>query len=200
MEVIELEIVEPIRHEKQLKGMSNYLKGKNLRDYTLFILGINSALRISDLLNLLVVDVYDRDKKLIRDRITLREKKTGKTKDFPLSDICQRAIKLYLENFCIYTNSDFLFPSRKGCTHQRPISRVQAWRILNEAARNVGIEGRIGTHTLRKSFGYWAYRRGYDIVRIQKLLNHSSPGITLAYIGITRDELDEVYLNLQIGV
>lgn len=189
-----MEIVEPIRSEKQLKGMSNYLKGKNLRDYTLFILGINSALRISDLLRLQVKDVRGRD------RITLREKKTGKIKDFPLSDICQRAIKQYLNDYCIYTNFDYLFSSRKGHAHERPISRVQAWRILNEAARNVGIEGRVGTHTLRKTFGYWAYRKGYDIVRIQKLLNHSSPGITLAYIGITRDELDEVYLNLQIGI
>lgn len=188
-----MEIVEPIRSEKKIKAMAIYLKGKNLRDYTLFILGINSALRISDLLNLRVSDVRGQD------RITLREQKTGKVKDFPLSDICLKAIKQYLSDYTIYTVYDYLFPSRKG-GHDHPIGRVHAWRIMNEAARNVGIEGRIGTHTLRKTFGYWAYRKGYDIVRIQKLLNHSSPGITLAYIGITKDELDEVYLNLQIGV
>lgn len=186
-----MEIVEPIRSEKQLRGMSNYLKGKNLRDYTLFIMGINSALRISDLLGIKVAEVYEKD------RIAMRERKTGKVKDFPLAPICRKAVKIYVDTYQLHQDN-FLFPSRKG-GYTRPIQRVQAWKIINDAARSVGIEGHIGTHTLRKTFGYHAFKQGRGIELIQKLLNHSSPAITLAYIGITKDDMDEVYLTLNLG-
>ncbi|WP_312560662.1 site-specific integrase [Anaerospora sp.] len=182
-----MELVEPIRSEKQVKGMANYLRGKSERDYVLFILGINSGLRISDLLKLTVDDVAERD------RISIKEEKTGKTKDFPLSDLCKKVIKDYLRN---QKPSHWLFPSRKS---DKPISRIQAYRILNEASKHVGINEQIGTHSLRKTFGYWAYKQGVDVTRIQYLLNHSAPSITLRYIGITRDELDDIYINLNLG-
>lgn len=185
-----MEIVEPIRDDKQLKGMSNYLKGKNLRDYTLFILGINSALRISDLLKLKIEDVRGKD------RVTIREQKTGKSKDFPLSDICKKAIENYIKKYSL--ESGYLFTSRKG-QYSKPIGRVWAWKVINEAARHVGIDYKIGTQSLRKTFGYWAFKRGYALEKIQKLLNHSSPGTTLTYIGITKDELDEVYIKMNLG-
>ena len=76
--------------------------------------------------------------------------------------------------------------------------RQRAYWILNEAARSIGIKEKIGTHTLRKTFGYHAYKNGYDIEIIQKLFNHSSPSITLRYIGITQDNLDDVYLSLDL--
>ncbi len=182
-----MELVEPIRSKKQIDAMKRYLKSGNIRDYLLFVLGINSGLRISDLLSLQMQDVKGKE------RISLREQKTGKTKDFPLSDTCQKAIKEYLQVRGMDTG--FLFASRKG---QGAISRVQAYRILNEAARAIGIKEQIGTHTLRKTFGYWAYQAGVDITRIQKLLNHSAPSVTLAYIGITKEELDDVYINLNL--
>ncbi|MEF2245371.1 tyrosine-type recombinase/integrase [Paenibacillus sp. IITD108] len=78
------------------------------------------------------------------------------------------------------------------------MSRVQAYRILNDAARQVGIKEAIGVHSTRKTFAYHAYQSGVDITRIQKLLNHSSPSMTLAYIGITKMELDEVYISLNL--
>lgn len=182
-----MELVEPIRSKKQIDSMKRYLKSGNIRDFLLFVLGINSGLRISDLLSLQVQDVKGKE------RISLREQKTGKTKDFPLSDTCQKAIKEYLQVRDMDTG--FLFASRKG---KGAISRVQAYRILNEAARAIGIKEQIGTHTLRKTFGYWAYQAGVDITRIQKLLNHSAPSVTLAYIGITKEELDDVYINLNL--
>lgn len=182
-----MEYVEPIRDKKKLETMKKVLRGNSLRDYCLFVLGINSGLRISDLLRLRVEDVASKD------RISLREQKTGKVKDFPLSDTCRKAISDYLGEQ--RKSSSWLFPSRKG---DKPISRIQAYRIINDAARMVGIKDAIGTHTLRKTFGYWAYQQGVDITRIQKLLNHSAPSVTLAYIGITKDELDNVYINLNL--
>lgn len=193
-----MELVEPIRDKKQLENMKRYLKEQNLRDWLLFTLGINSGLRISDLLRLQVQDVKDRDSSYCRDRITIREEKTGKTKDFPLSDNCKKAICEYLKDSGL--SSGPLFPSRKaaGSKSTGSISRQQAYEIINTAARKVGITEAIGTHTLRKTFGYHAYKAGHDITRIQQLLNHSAPSVTLRYIGITKDELDSVYINLNL--
>ena len=70
--------------------------------------------------------------------------------------------------------------------------------IINDVAKSIGIKDKIGTHTLRKTFGYHAYNNGYDITLIQKLFNHSTPAITLRYIGITQEELDDVYLSLDL--
>jgi integrase len=183
-----MELVEPIRDKKQIRAMKKYLKKKNIRDYLLFTLGINSGLRISDLLKLTIEDVT-------QDRIIIREQKTGKSKDFPLSATCRQAIDDYLKE--TGRRKGILFPSRKGRGHD-PLSRTQAYRILKEAAQKIGIKESIGTHTLRKTFGYHAYQNGVDITRIQKLLNHSAPSITLAYIGITKEELDAIYISLNL--
>lgn len=183
-----MEFVQPIRDKKHLENMKRYLKEKNVRDYVLFVLGINSGLRISDLLKLTIEQVKDKD------RIMLREEKTGKVKDFPLGDNCKKAIKDYLKSTNLTTG--VLFPSRKGTN--KAISRQQAYDILNAAATAVGITDAIGTHTLRKTFGYWAYKSGVGVEVIQKLLNHSAPSVTLRYLGITQDQLDEVYVNLNL--
>ena len=187
-----MELVEPIRDKKQLDNMKRYLKEHNLRDYLLFVLGINSGLRISDLLNLQVEDVKGKD------RIRLQEQKTGKRKEFPLGESSKKAIAAYLRQTNDTCGS--LFPSRKkaGSQGSGAISRQQAYAIINGAARAVGIKSPIGTHTLRKTFGYWAYKSGYDLSQIQQLLNHASPQITLRYIGITQEELDQIYIHLNL--
>ncbi|MFD1674076.1 site-specific integrase [Alicyclobacillus fodiniaquatilis] len=189
-----MEFVEPIRDKKKIEAMKLLLRGSNLRDYCLFVLGINSGLRVSDLLRLNIEDVLSERGKVL-DRITIREKKTGKAKTFPISNNSRKAIEEYLEKRASYLRSEPLFASRKGNTH---IQRVQAWKALNKAAKAVGIKERMGTHTLRKTFAYHAFKQGQDITLLQKLLNHSAPSITLRYIGITQDQLDDVYLTLNL--
>lgn len=193
-----METVQPIRDKKIIEKMKKILLKDGTRDYTLFTVGINSGLRISDLLSLKLSDVTDAKGKL-KDRISITEKKTGKTKDFPISKTAADALKAHLSGMHSLDDRDaFLFPSRQG---NASISRVQAWRILNQAAQAAGFNTEaesIGTHTMRKTFGYWAYKMGMDLSVIQKLLNHSSPAVTLAYIGITREDLDNVYLNLNL--
>jgi integrase len=186
-----LEFVQPIRDKKQIEIMKRLLKASSMRDYVLFVLGINSGLRISDLLRLKQTDVQTV-KGTIKDRIELREKKTGKMKNFPISDTAAKALRDYLPGV---PTAAPLFPSRKG---SGSITRQQAYRILNEAAQLAGIKDRIGTHTLRKTFGYQAYQAGYAVERLQHIFNHSSSRITLAYIGMTQDDTDEVYLNLNL--
>ena len=187
-----MEFVQPIRDLKKIETIKKLLKQQSLRDYCLFVVGINSGLRISDLLQLTVSDVIDGNK--IKDRIRLREKKTKKFKDFPLSDKAKSAIKEYLKTRD-YKENEPLFVSRKN---KGFLLRQQAYRIINNVANEVGIKEKIGTHTLRKTFGYHAYNNGYDITLIQKLFNHSSPSTTLRYIGITQEEIDDVYLSLDL--
>ena len=188
-----MEFVQPIRDKKQLEAMKKVLKAGNMRDYCMFTLGINSGLRISDLLGLTIADVMENGK--VKDRITIREQKTGKSKDFPISDSARKAINDYLKTRQNVSQSDALFASRKG---NGAISRQQAWKIINDAAATVGIQGDIGTHTMRKTFGYHAYQSGVDIALIQKLLNHSAPSVTLRYIGITQDDMDHVYISMNL--
>lgn len=192
-----MEFVQPIRAKKQIDAMKKILKATSVRDFCLFTLGINCGLRISDLLNLLVSDVIDEEGKVL-DRISTREQKTGKIKNFPISEIAAKAIKEYLVERGSYNQHEPLFLSRKSTNGLASLQRWQAYTVINAAARAIGIKDKIGTHTLRKTFGYHAFQQSVDITIIQKLLNHSSPRVTLAYIGITQDELDNVVLNLNL--
>lgn len=188
-----MELVQPIRDKKKIESIKKILKGSSIRNHCLFVLGINSGLRISDLLNLKISDVIDERSK-IKDRISLREKKTAKLKDFPVGDTAKKALDEYLSQRN-YLPEEPLFISRK---YGEALKRHQANKIINDAALAVGIKENIGTHTLRKTFGYHAYQSGIDITLLQKLFNHSAPSITLAYIGITQDNLDDVYLSLNL--
>ena len=179
--------VQPIRDRKQIDRMKRVLSP---RDRLLFVIGINSGLRISDILTLKVGDIRNQD------AITIREKKTGKAKRFRLNNAIKREFKRYEASVKRpLSDDDYLFPSRKG---GKPITRFQAYRVLNEAARKVGIEGEIGCHTLRKTFGYHAYQAGTDLALLQSIFNHSSQSITLRYIGIKQDDIDEVYANIEL--
>jgi integrase len=189
-----MEIVEPIRKKTDLEDIKRILKKRSLRDYALFVLGINSGLRISDLLSLRVEDVLDPGSRRLKvtDRIRMREKKTGKVKNFPLNTPARSALSEYL-NARRPAKEEPLFPSRKG---KGPLTTRQAHRIISDAAKEVGIRERIGTHTMRKTFCYHAYKKGVDIGNLQKLLNHSSQTETLRYMGILRDDLDQIYEKL----
>jgi integrase len=103
-----MEFVQPIRDKKQIDAMKKILKATSVRDFCLFTLGINCGLRISDLLNLLINDVMDEKSKL-KDRIAIREQKTGKTKDFPISEIAAKAINEYLAMRGNYNLNDHYF-------------------------------------------------------------------------------------------
>lgn len=86
-------------------------------------------------------------------------------------------------------DDDYLFPSLRN--PKKPLDRHQAYRIINQAARACGVTERIGTHTLRKTYGYHFYKRYGDVAMLQEIFNHSSPSITLRYIGIHQDEIDK---------
>lgn len=177
--------VEPIRDMKKLGEMKDYLKETNPRDYLMFVLGINTGLRISDLLKLTVEGTKD-------GKVSVRETKTKKVREFSLSGTCMKTIKWYLQETGITHGT--LFPSTENKEHA--ISTRQAWHVLKKAADYVGITENVGTHTMRKTFGWYHYRNGVSIGYLQSCFNHSSPAVTMRYIGITQDELnDKVYLK-----
>lgn len=186
-----MKTVQPIRDKNKINEMKIELKKQGTRDYLLFLVGINTGLRISDIIRLKVLDVLNENR-TPKTHITIIEKKTGKLKKFKINDSLSREIIEYTKNLKMM---DYLFTSRKGIN--KPITRVQAYRILNTVAKKIGLE-EIGTHTLRKTFGYHFYKRNKDVAMLQKLFNHSSPSITLRYIGIEQDEIDEAYEDFEI--
>jgi integrase len=188
-----MEFVEPIRDRKKIEAMKKLLQG-NKRDYLLFVLGINSALRVSDLLELKFRDLIS-DKQKPHAHIKLKETKTGKHNKIAISKGVSKAIINYVESFYKGDLDDYVFYSRKG--NNQAIKRQQAWRVIKGVADMVGVKD-IGSHSLRKTWAYHSYKAGTDIVIIQDMLNHSAPSVTLRYIGITQDEKDRAILSLDL--
>ena len=185
--------VAPIKDVAKIQAVKIVLRRKNLRDEALFVFGINTALRISDLLSLKVGSVVDDSGNML-DTVVIHEQKTGKTKQFPINKSARRALDAYLKTRPNFLPDEPLFPSRIG----RPLSRWRARRILHKAGKAVGLD-RIGTHSLRKTFGYHVYKKtGGNLGLVQKLLNHSSSGDTLRYIGIDMEEMNAAYLALDL--
>jgi len=183
--------VQPIRSKAQVRDIADYLLSYSKRDYILFMFGIYSGLRISDILPLKARDVRNRN------RLTIREKKTAKEKAVFLNAELQKALKPYVENL---NDWDYLFPSRQQASrtskdkNARPLTRQRAIQILKAAAARFGVED-VGTHTLRKTFGYHMYNDTKDIATLQTIFNHASPLVTLRYIGIDQDRKDNLVKN-----
>jgi integrase len=177
--------VQPIRDMEKVDFIKEYLKQQNERNYIMFLIGINTGLRISDILKLKVKD-------LSGEYISMREQKTGKQKRIIFTPSLKRALKTYIAD---KDPEEFIIKSRKGVN--RPIGRSMAYRILNEAAKQVKLK-EIGTHTLRKTFGYHFYQQTKDVAMLQELFNHHSPKVTLRYIGVNQDSLDKAILKFKI--
>lgn len=173
--------VEPIRSIVDIKKLERYFS-KNKRDLLMFTIGTNCGLRISDIVALNVGDVRNKT------HIQIIEKKTGKFKKFPINS----KLKPMFEEYTKGKRSDeALFLT----VFKNRMNRFGAYYILKTACKAVGMKEIIGTHTMRKTFGYHHYKKYKDVAMLQKIFNHSSPQITLRYIGIEQDQIDESYTN-----
>lgn len=171
--------VEPIRDPNTVQDIADYLKAKNERDYLMWLFGIYTALRISDILRMRVRDVRNKD------YIVMREKKTKKEKKFVINKKLRRAIDHYIKDKEDY---ELLFKSRQG--GEKAISRQQAYNIIRQAAAHFGVHN-VGTHTMRKTFGYHMYQKTKDGMLLMKILGHSDIHITLRYIGVEQDVINQ---------
>ncbi len=183
--------VEPIRDMDKINQMYQFLVNKNPKYGLLFKFGLNTGLRISDILPVRLEDVQNSDGQF-REYFSLKEKKTGKEKKIKINNALSNEIRSYLSKE-EFTQHSYLFVSQKGLH----LGRVQAYRILKNAAEAVGLE-HFGTHSLRKTWGYWTYKlSNHNIGLIMDTFNHSSQSVTLRYIGISQDQKDELYKLVQ---
>ncbi|QIW18548.1 site-specific integrase [Bacillus thuringiensis] len=180
-----MNFVQPIRDPEQIQQIKEYLKEKNARNYILFVMGINTGLRISDILKLKVGDVQG-------SHISMREMKTGKQKRIQITSALKRELKWFGEGREV---GEYLLKSRKG--ENRPIGRSMAYKILKSTAAEFGLD-EIGTHTLRKTYGYHMYMQTKNIALLMEIFNHSSEKVTLRYIGVNQDAMDKAMSRFKI--
>lgn len=178
-----MKVVQPIRDFDKVEEIMRLLKARNERDYILFMTGLYTALRISDILRIRVEDIQT-------DYLNIREKKTSKFRRVYLNPTLKKALREYIAD---KEPHEYLIKSREG--GNKPISRAMAYKILKDAAKEVGLDS-IGTHSLRKTFGYFVYKDTKDVAALQKLFNHSNPEETLRYIGIEQDNVDTLIKNV----
>lgn len=180
--------VDPIVDLKSIKSIKKLLSD-NPRDRLLFIMGINSGLRVQDLLELKVGDVDIK----VGDRITLREKKTGKENVIILNKEINGALIEYLKSIELIKDH-YLFKSRKGKNY--PLTTYAVTGYVKRWAESINLKGNYGAHTLRKTWTYHQRKTfGVSWEVLAKRLNHSSPSITRRYLGIQEEEVEEILLN-----
>ncbi len=194
---------QPIRRDEDLERIKNYYltEHPNPRNQLLMILGLNTALRISDILSLRWKDVYCGDDGTWRRHIFLQEQKTGKRSEIFINENAKQALTAYFDfqqerTGAVPDAGQYLFSSR-GSTN-RPITRVQAFRLIKSAAQNCRIPGVISCHSLRKTFGYHAWKQGIEPALLMNIYNHSSFQNTKRYLGIDQDDRDHVFRDINL--
>jgi len=183
----EVKTVEPIRSKEELEAMKAALKKISYRDYMVFLFGINTGLRISDILKLKVGDVRGKT------AVWISEGKTHKPRKIHIKNGFKAELDEYIQGM---SDDDFLFPSKRN--KDKPVDQIRVYRVFNQAAEAAGIHANIGTHTMRKTFGYHFYKQFKDVAKLQKILNHSAPSVTLRYIGIEDEEIEKTFEDFEL--
>lgn len=151
----------PIKNNGKLTEFRNYYKNVkyNPRNYALIVLGLNSVLRIGDILSLRWIDVYNVRKRKYREHISIIEKKTGKKNVLAINASSREALEFYRKTLSTFDGNKCIFASQKS--PHTGISRSQAFRIIKNAAESCGLDGHVSCHSLRKTFGYHAWQNGF---------------------------------------
>ena len=184
-------VVQPIRKTKDIKSIADHIKS-NSRDHLLFLMGINNGLRVCDLIRIKVKDV---NRLKVGDTLSIIESKTGKTNFLVINKSVFKALKRYLDEMKP-DDEDYLFKSRKGNSH---LQSQAVSKMVKKWTSAINLYGNFGCHTLRKTFGYiqrTQYGVGFEI--LCKRYNHSSPSITMRYLGIESKEIHDILMN-EIG-
>lgn len=202
---------DPIKSLDDISRISKYLiANKRYRDNMLFIVGINFGLRVSDLRMLRFSNLIN-DSFIFKDSFPVFEKKTRNTRSrkknryITINTAVIEAVTLYLENTPDVHMSDYMFRSESnhGYKVNEPLSIKSIDRILKGIAKDLGITSKVSTHSLRKTFGYhqmvMSNNDSRKLLLLQKIFNHSSPAQTLDYIGITGEEIEAAYKQLNLG-
>ena len=188
---------QPIKKADDVQRFKEYyLEKKQIRNYTMVTLAQNTSLRISDLLHLKWIDVYNFKANKYREHIDLVEQKTGKKNSIALNSEATKALELLRRTLDTFYQEAYIFKSRIG--DNQPIGRICAFRIIKKAVNDLNLEGVISCHSLRKTFGYHAWKKGVPPALIMSIYNHSSIEITKRYLSIDQDDKDEVFLGMNL--
>lgn len=173
------------------------------RNKMLFLIGINLGIRASDLCGLRYSFFMESNGEF-KDSYKLQPKKTRKTGKFVtlhFNQVVKKAITDYIEEYPVEDMNEYLFKSRKGDGY---ISERALWKIIVDATADAGINKNVGSHTLRKTFGRFVFHNAEDknkaLVVLQTIFNHSSPAVTSRYIGLTDEEVSDVFNSLDLGL
>lgn len=196
-----MNLAEPIKNKGDLEKFKNYYEDvkPNGRNKLLVTMGLNTALRISDILSLKWDIVFDFEKNIYRDHIIIIEQKTGKRTQIYMNSNLLEALDEYKKSRekkqITITPDTYLFPHSNKNIH---ITRSQAFRIIKEAADYYNLSGVISCHSLRKTFGYHAWKQGVPPVLLVTIFNHSSFHITKRYLGIEQDDRDDIFKKVKL--
>ena len=175
----------PIDDDTKLSEIKEQLKKKGTMPLLLWTFGVNTSLRIGDILKIQVKDV-------LGDKLYLKEQKTGKRQEIALNNGITNILDGYIKNM---QSDDYLFKGRQG--GNKPITRQRASQIIKEAVKATGMSpDKISCHTMRKTRAKKIYDKTGDIALVMKMLNHSSQAVSLRYLGIEQNILDEVNLGI----
>ena len=193
---------DPLKSHEDIEAIKDYfLANRQVRDYCLFVFGINSGLRCGDILNLNMEHVLLPNGD-ITDELKIIEQKTGKSKLIALNDSMKTALHVYLSELPEQYKQPKqpLFRSVKYSNKYKTyrLQRDSFYLILTKACKALNISAHIGTHTMRKTFGYHHYQKFHNIDMLQRLFNHATSFQTLTYIGISKSDIAHtaLYLNL----
>ena len=194
-----MKTTQPVRDIVELKKIKKYYREvkPNKRNFLLIICGLNTALRISDILKLRWKDVYNENLLSFKSHIDVKEQKTGKKTTVFINNNLKEALASFLKDIIAKKGKlcdvmeQFIFLGQKSTN--KPISRIQAFRIISEAAKKCLLSHKVSCHSLRKTFGYHAWKKGVSPVLLTSIYNHSSYKITTRYLGIEQDDRDEVF-------
>ena len=187
----------PIKSKEDIMTIKNYfLSREEYRNYAMFVMGINTALRISDLLKISWGDVYNFAGKKYHAHLELIEQKTHKKNIVFLNENVTEALEVYREKKKPSDSCMKIFCSQFD--PYKSLSRNQAYLVIRQACENNNIEGHISCHSLRKTFGYHAWKMNTPEILLMNIYNHSSVEITKCYLGIGQEDKDDVYNNIKL--
>jgi len=189
--------VSPIKKVEDIRLIYKLMKKWNKnQEAEAFLIGCNSALRCGDLMNITMDQARGGG-------VNIKEQKTGKRKLFKFNQDCLEAIDRLLS----YYNDKGLEPvylfqalGNRAKGMNKPFSVDYIRKILKQAAEAACIDYNVGSHTMRKSFAYHAYKNGADIFQLQALLNHNSIKDTFKYIGVTQERVQNLYKDYAISI
>jgi integrase len=183
---------QPIRSKHEVRELATYyLKRGQIRNHILIVVGLYTALRISDLLRLKWEDVYDFSRGCVRATISIVERKTRKAKVIALNQAAVSALTMFAA-MSAREGRPLIENPRTG----NAISRIQAYRLIRAASEALMLKNRASCHSLRKTLGYEAWKSGVSVAVIMEIYNHTSYSVTRRYLGVTRDDTDAVYMGL----